>query len=222
MIKVNRTNVSGLLDTIYGMRHPMNSHHLMDSKIENHEIIIGENDLGLMQRLFKAGTDHRKFMRQIIIHVDITAPLYWWKEFDTYKVGTTANSTSTMHKIMSKAFTVDDFANDMDTRAEDNLELRDLIEEMYDSHIYKTVVKCNNLRDKYLDANSPFYKNKNIWRLLIQELPSSYMQTRMVSMSYENFVNMYNSRKNHKLQEWPELLDQMLPSLTGLKEIAAL
>lgn len=218
MIKINKIKSSGIWEAIYGMRLPMNSHEKMDST----EDAVGNNDMDLMKRLYKAGTDHRKFLRQMIIHVEITAPLYWWKEFDTYKVGTTANSTSTMHKIMSKPFTEEDFSHDMDCRVEDNVDLRDLIEELYDDSISKIVTRCNALRDKYLDENSPYYKNKNVWRLLIQELPSSYHQTRMVSMSYENFINMYGSRKNHKLEEWPLMLNEMLKELPILRELMAL
>ena len=150
------------------------------------EFIIGPNDLDLAQRLCNAGSDHRKFLRQIFVSVDITAPLYWWKEYDTYKVGTTANSTSTMHKIHAKEFEVTDFSYDK-LHADGIDTLKTLLE----------VLNC--YRDKFNET-----KNKDFWYGMIQLLPSSYNQMRTCTMTYENLRNMYHARKNHKLDEWRE------------------
>ena len=192
---------------------------------ERRSYILGENDHSLMQRLSNAGTDHRKFMRMMPVYVRITAPLYWWKEFDTYKVGTVANSCSTMHKIMDKEFTLEDFSTDqlstiigediklLDEYKDDDLQyykhrvdLSDTIRELnlmrslYLAASEKT--KANNLSEadrKYTDA-----QKKKFWRLMIQLLPSSYNQTRNVMMNYEVLANIYKSRKDHKLDEWRE------------------
>lgn len=219
MIKIDNVEVFNFDGAIRGMRNPMNSWHLSDSKHGYIRYEIGEKDLDLMKRLYKAGNDHRKYLRQILISLDITAPLYWWKEFDTYKVGTTANSTSSMHKIMAKEFTESDFSNDMDTRESYNSDLKDLILELYDNDIYKTICRCNKLRSMYVDESSIYHKNKDIWRLLIQTLPSSYNQTRTVTMNYENFINMYHSRKNHKLSEWSTFCEYMLKELPYISDI---
>lgn len=217
-IKINNLETFNFEGAIRGMRNPMNSWDKSDS-IFNNTMYIGNNDLDLMRRLYKAGNDHRKYLRQIMISVDITAPLYWWKEFDTYKVGTTANSTSTMHKIMSKEFEDGDFSYDFDSRIEDNPDLQSLIGDYMDNIRFKDIRRCNQLRRQYLDENSPYYKSKAIWRLLVQTLPSSYNQTRTVTMSYENFINMYFSRKNHKLSEWVEFCDYMFNNLPYIKNI---
>lgn len=177
---------------IEGMRNPMNSWEKSDSEIKYEswhdmsggEYILGHNDRSLMQRLSKTGTDHRKFMRMMPVYVRITAPLYWWKEFDTYKVGTVANSCSTMHKIQAKEFKLEDFSHEhMDIASETCLET--------------TIGYLNLFRQSFLENH-----DKDIWWQIIQLLPSSYNQTRNVMMNYEVLVNIYKSRKNHKLDEW--------------------
>jgi hypothetical protein len=150
--------------------------------------IIGENDLALMQRLYNGGSEHRKYLRQIFVTMDITAPLYWWKEFDTYKVGTVANSCSTMHKIHAKEFTLDDFSHEHLLPIGEDL-LWDIIDVL------------NKYRDNYL-----LTKNKQYWWQLIQLLPSSYNQKRTVTMNYENVMSMINQRSNHKLDEWRDFV----------------
>ena len=206
MIKFEHTEVVGWEHVIRGMRNPMNSWEKSDSwfldnqdglyniigdlndsvpdHIENE--YIGPNDLDLMKRLRNAGTDHRKFMRMITVYVDITAPLYWWKEFDTYKVGTVANSCSTMHKIAAKRFERDDFSH----------------EHLMDGGNYilnSTIDMLNEYRAQYLDS-----KDKRYWWQMIQLLPSSYNQKRTVMLNYEVLANIYKSRQNHRLDEWCE------------------
>lgn len=197
---------------IRGMRNPMNSWDKSDSKFgmnpgipysQNQKIIeydnkgyltyIGDKDLDLMKRLCKAGTDHRKFMRMIPVYVEITAPLYWWKEFDTYKVGTVANSCSTMHKIAEKEFTLDDFSH------EHLIENEPIPTRVYSpmGMLEATVENLNELRILYLGT-----KDKKYWWQMIQLLPSSYNQKRSVMLNYEVLASMYKSRKNHKLDEW--------------------
>lgn len=178
---------------IEGMRNPMNSWDKGDSELATagYDVVgfdLGDADLDLMQRLANAGTDHRKFMRMMPVYVRITAPLYWWKEFDTYKVGTVANSCSTMHKIQEKEFTLEDFSHDHHCYTKSY----DLLEE--------TINVLNYYREKYLET-----KGKDYWWQMIQLLPSSYNQTRNVMMNYEVLANIYKSRKNHKLDEWREL-----------------
>ena len=167
---------------------------------------IGHNDLSLMQKLIKAGSDHRKFMRQIFVSVDITAPLYWWKEFDTYKVGTVANSCSTMHKIHDKEFTLDDFSCE---------HLYNLWEDggTYKYCLLTVIVHLNKAREKFLDT-----KDKKYWWQMIQLLPTSYNQKRTVTLNYENLFNMYHARKNHKLDEWRTLCE-WIESLPYAKEL---
>ena len=193
---------------IEGVRNPMNSWNKSDSymywskahdeKIETPGYEVGEADLNLMKRLANSGTDHRKFMRMMPVYVRITAPLYWWKEFDTYKVGTVANSCSTMHKIQEKEFTLDDFSYEhLDIR------IRKILEE--------TIKALNDYRKLYIDYNPDDFEIKGcpskkvIWWQMIQLLPSSYNQTRNVMMNYEVLANIYKSRKDHKLDEWREL-----------------
>lgn len=190
MIKIENTEVVGWEAAIRGMRNPLNSWEKSDSKWYYNDdddwedkFVIGPNDLDLMKRLRNAGTDHRKFMRMITIYVDITAPLYWWKEFDTYKVGTVANSCSTMHKIHAKEFTLDDFSCE-----HLYLPLQDL---------RPTIDLLNIYRERYLET-----KDKSDWWQLIQLLPSSYNQRRTVMLNYEVLANIYKSRRNHKLDEW--------------------
>ena len=180
---------------IEGMRNPMNSWGKSDSEYETagYDIVgfdLGENDHSLMQRLSNAGTDHRKFMRMLPVYVRITAPLYWWKEFDTYKVGTGANSCSTMHKIQAKEFTMDDFSCEH-------------LMGGYLERMRRIIDDLNNAR-KYFTVGDQFFSpgNKRDWWQMIQLLPSSYNQTRNVMMNYEVLANIYKSRKDHKLDEW--------------------
>lgn len=190
MIKVEKTYVMNFENAIRGARNPMNSWARMDSYTdENGNFVLGENDLSLAERLARAGSDHRKFLRQIIVSVDITAPLYWWKEFDTYKVGTVANSTSTMHKIQAKEFTREDFS--CDRLSDDALRVLDgLIE-----YLEGERVKFNETKDR------------QYWHNMIQLLPSSYNQMRTVTMNYEVLINIYYARRSHKLAEWHTLCD---------------
>ena len=185
MILLERTSVMNFENALRGARNPLNSWAKSDSFYdENGNYILGENDISLGHRLCNAGSDHRKFIRQIFVSVDITAPLYWWKEFDTYKVGTVANSTSTMHKIHSKEFSIDDFSHDhMTPETEDQLQL--------------VVDYLENLRLKFLET-----QDKKYWYDMIQFLPSSYNQMRTVTMNYENLTGMYFARRSHKLDEW--------------------
>lgn len=235
MIKLEKTEVLNWEAAIRGMRNPKNSWAKSDSRICpgnncdtcdwwrldeslcdcNHlegEFIIGPNDHKLMMQLAKAGTDHAKYRRQIIVSVDITAPLYWWKEFDTYKVGTVANSCSTMHKIHAKEFMMDDFSYDRMTRMSiDNLDLTIEILNGY-RHLYvnwdciSDYIKSLWLAGAELSETGE-YEKKMAWDQMIQLLPSSYNQKRTVTMNYENLANMYKSRKNHKLEEWHVLCD---------------
>ena len=190
MLKVERISVVNMENAIRGARNPMNSWARMDSYYnEKGEYILGENDLALAAKLAKAGSDHRKFLRQIIVSMDITAPLYWWKEFDTYKVGTTANSTSTMHKIQAKELSRDDFS--VDRLSEDALAVLDSL-----------LVYLEGERVKFNDT-----KEKQHWHNMIQLLPSSFNQMRTVSMNYEVLINIYYARRTHKLPEWHTLCD---------------
>ncbi|MBR5140823.1 MAG: hypothetical protein IKV16_07190, partial [Clostridia bacterium] len=182
MLKVERISVMNMENAIRGARNPLNSWARMDSYYdEDGNFVLGENDLSLAVRLAKAGSDHRKYLRQIMVSMDITAPLYWWKEFDTYKVGTVANSTSTMHKIQAKEFSRDDFSMEKLTgRALD---------------VMDEVIAClEEERLKFIEN-----KDKENWINMIQLLPSSYNQMRTVTMNYEVLINMYYARRNHKL-----------------------
>ncbi|MFT4107827.1 MAG: hypothetical protein QM657_18905 [Lacrimispora sp.] len=201
MLKCERTSVMNIENAIRGARNPMNSWNKMDSSYdEEGDYILGPNDLGLAKRLRKAGSDHRKYIRQIFVSVDITAPLYWWKEYDTYKVGTTANSTSTMHKIHSKPFELEDFSHDHMT--EETLSFM------------KTVVsELEKIRLRYLET-----KDKKEWYDLIQLLPSSYNQMRTCTLNYENVINMYFARRSHKLAEWHTFC-QWVETLPYAKEL---
>ena len=191
MLKVERTSVMNFENAIRGARNPMNSWDRMDSVYDDDgEYLLGENDLDLAKRLAHAGSDHRKFLRQIFVSVDITAPLYWWKEFDTYKVGTVANSCSTMHKIHAKAFERDDFSHDR--LDEGGLAALDAV-----------IAYLEGERVKFL-ANK---EDRQSWHNMIQMLPSSFNQMRTVSMNYEVLINMYYARRNHKLAEWHTLCD---------------
>ena len=205
MIKIENVDVVGWESAI---RNPMNSWDRSDSefnvscrvcKSEHYRnkcdnclysdgnILLGNNDLDLMKRLVKAGTDHRKFMRMIVVYADVTAPLYWWKEADTYKVGTVRNSCSTMHKITEKEFTLDDFSHEH------------LLESGFNNCLLYIIQCLNTWREKYLETN-----DKRFWWQIIQLLPSSYNQRATLMLNYEVLANMYHSRKNHKLDEWRE------------------
>ena len=180
---------------ISGMRNPMNSWDKMDSHDTDGLFFLGEKDKQLMKKLAKAGTDHRKFMRMITVYVDITAPLYWWKEFDTYKVGTVANSCSTMHKIDEKIFEREDFSIE---------HIHNFSEHHWMVCMDNIISSLNVAREKYLET-----KDKNYWWQMIQLLPSSYNQKRSVMLNYEVLSNMYKSRKNHKLDEWRDFCKWM-------------
>ena len=194
MLTTQRASVMNLENAIRGARNPMNSWDRMDSAYnEAGAYILGPNDLGLARRLANAGSDHRKFLRQIFVSVDITAPLYWWKEFDTYKVGTVANSTSTMHRIHTKPFSREDFS--CDRMDEGGLAMLDAVIAYMESERLKF------LADK---------ENRQPWHNIIQILPTSYNQMRTVTMNYENLTNIYYARRNHKLAEWHTLCDWIL------------
>lgn len=185
MLKCERTSVLNIENAIRGARNPMNSWKRMDSSYnEKGEYFLGPNDLDLAKRLRKAGSDHRKYIRQIFVSVDITAPIYWWKEYDTYKVATVANSTSTMHKIHSKPFELDDFSHDHMT--EQTLVFMENV-----------VAELEKIRLRYNET-----KKKEDWYDLIQLLPSSYNQMRTCTLNYETLINIYFARRGHKLKEW--------------------
>ena len=222
MIKFENTEVMGWEAAIRGMRNPMNSWEKSDSEYnvdwtddsvwphETHhdDVILGQNNHDLMMRLRNAGTDHRKFMRMITVYVDITAPLYWWKEFDTYKVGTVANSCSTMHKIAEKEFTLEDFSHE-------HLIVASL------NSLKRTIEDLNACREGYFDErikNNPEWR-KEVWWQMIQLLPSSYNQRRTLMLNYEVLANIYKSRKNHKLDEWAEHKAEMI-DVTTLDDLA--
>lgn len=185
VIKIENADVFGWEATIRGMRNPLNSWDKSDSYFTDHGVSVGENDLNLMKRLIKAGSDHSKFMRMICVTVDLTAPLYWWKEYDTYKVGTVANSCSTMHKLTAKEFTMEDFSfEDCDKWTKDV--------------VCSCIINALNMnRNKYLETG-----DKEVWRQLVQLLPSSYNQKRTVQLNYAVLKNIYHSRRHHKLTEW--------------------
>ena len=196
MLKIERDSVMNLDGAIRGARNPMNSWAKSDSYYdENGKFVLGPVDIDFGHRLAVSGSDHRKFLRQVFVTVDITAPLYWWKEFDTYKVGTVANSTSTMHKIHAKAFERDDFSHDR--LDEGGLALLDA-----------TVAYLEAERQKFIADK----EDRQPWHNMIQMLPSSYNQMRTVTLNYENLINIYYARRNHKLAEWHTLCDW----ITGL------
>lgn len=201
MLKVERISVMNFENAIRGARNPLNSWARMDSSYdENGNFVFGPNDLSLAEKLAKAGSDHRKFLRQIFVSMDITAPLYWWKEFDTYKVGTVANSTSTMHKIQAKEFERDDFS--VDRLTPDALAVMDSL-----------IAYLEGERAKYNET-----KEKSHWHNMIQLLPSSYNQMRTVSLNYEVLINVYYARKTHKLAEWHTLCE-VIEGLPYAKEL---
>lgn len=192
MLKTERVSVMNFENALRGMRNPMNSWEKSDSYFdENGTFVVGEADLALAGKLARSGSDHRKYLRQIFVSVDITAPLYWWKEFDTYKVATVANSTSTMHKIHAKPFSRADFSTDhMDG---ETLEKFDGV-----------IAFLEELRQKYMEN-----KDKQFWYDMIQFLPSSYDQMRTVTLNYETLTNIYYARRNHKLDEWHSFCDMI-------------
>ena len=214
MLKIENTEVLGWEHAIRGMRNPMNSWEKSDSRScgtcgdcdicidydncpfdhDGHKFVIGPNDLDLMTRLRNSGTDHRKFMRMITVYLDITAPLYWWKEFDTYKVGTVANSCSTMHKIHAKEFTMEDFSTE---------HLYPEVREAFEN----TIIKYLNEARKTYNFLSDTPSKKDVWWHMIQLLPTSYNQKRTVMLNYEVLANIYKSRRNHKLDEWHTFCD---------------
>ena len=201
MIKVENTAAFGFSAAIRGMRNPLASWDKSDSyRDENGEFVVGEADLALMCKLCQAGPEHRKFMRQIVVSMDITAPLYWWKEYDTYKVGTVADSCSTMHTIHKKQFTLDDFSYDQLTEAATDF-------------LSVVIIRLNHYREAYLKA-----KDKMWWWQMIQLLPESYNQMRTVTMNYENVVSIIHQRENHRLDEWVEFV-KVLKQLPYIKEI---
>ena len=205
MIKLERTSVMNLENAMRGARNPLNSWSRMDSYYnEAHQYMLGPNDLDLAVRLRRAGSDHRKFLRQVTVSVDITAPLYWLKEYDTYKVGTVANSTSTMHKIHSRPFSREDFSTDHMT--EQTGEFMDLV-----------IQTLEKIRLRYLEEG----KKKEDWYDMIQLLPSSYNQMRTCSLNYETLINMYEARKEHKLAEWHDFCHWILTLPYGRELIAA-
>lgn len=208
MITIEKGEISGVKAAVRGMRNPMNSWDLSDSVFyeytgpDSKNYILGEKDLDLMKRLVKAGPDHRKFLRMIHVTMDITAPLYWWKEFDTYKVGTVANSCSTMHKIHAKEFTIDDFSTE-------HLNARSL-------HMLDGLIQHLNVhRDEFNTL-----KSKDDWWQMIQLLPSSYNQKRTISTNYEVLLHIYLSRLGHKLDEW-NIFCQWIEELPYFKDILA-
>ncbi len=202
MIKIERTSVMNFENAVRGARNPLNSWARMDSEYDaDGNYILGENDLSLASRLAHAGSDHRKFLRMIFVSVDITAPLYWWKEFDTYKVGTVANSTSTMHKIHAKEFEREDFSCDK---------------------LDGGGLAALDVLIGYLEAERQKFcadkDNKQAWHNMIQLLPSSYNQMRTVTLNYENLINIYYARRTHKLSEWHRLCE-WIESLPYAKEL---
>ena len=201
MLQTDRISVMNMENAIRGARNPMNSWARMDSSYdEKGNFILGENDLALAHRLAKAGSDHRKFLRQIFVSIDINAPLYWWKEFDTYKVGTVANSCSTMHKIQSLPFSRDMFSHDHLT--EEGLAALDAL-----------IAFLETERVRYNET-----KDKSAWHNIIQLLPSSFNQLRTVSLNYEVLINIYYARRHHKLDEWHALC-RAIESLPYAKEL---
>ena len=221
-MKFSNTSVMNFENAFRGLRNPKNSWNRSDSYQSDftnggkNGFVIGENDMKLAQNLIKAGSEHRKFMRQIIVSVDITAPLYWWKEFDTYKVGTVANSTSTMHKLATTPITLDCFEIDDYDR---NLSLADNPKDDDGLDNISTfeediIYVLENIRQKYLET-----KDKRYWKELVRWLPESWLQKRTITMNYENVRNMYFQRRNHKLTEWSESFIKWVESLPYAEEL---
>lgn len=219
MIRIEHVDVWGFEGAIRGARNPMNSWGKCDSTFSYDEVThkvkvkLGPNDLSLLRRLYHAGTEHRKYMRQIMVSADVTAPFYWWKQFDTYKVGVTANSCSTMHKLTYKEFEKEDFS----------------VEHLLDPEFFDQLLKkLNGYRDWYLNYDAlladgtipPTVSKKDIWWQMIELLPESYNQKRTVTFNYENAINMINQRSGHKLDEWHVFAEEMkhLPCLAQIME----
>ena len=224
-MKFENTNVFNFESALRGMRNPLESWDKSDTipcytkadcpyicKNNICGLCIGKNDMKLAQTLIKAGSEHRKFMRQIFVSVDITAPLYWWKEFDTYKVGTVANSTSTMHKLASTPITIDCFEMDDFEKVEIDC-LSQYVETTMDWWDY-VITACEYLRQKYNET-----KDKRYWKELIRLLPESWLQKRTITMNYENVLNMIHHRKNHKLSEWSKSFIDWAKSLPYSEEL---
>lgn len=201
MIELMRTSVMNFENAIRGARNPLNSWARSDSSYdENGNYVLGENDLSLAVRLCKSGSDHRKFVRMIFVSVDINAPLYWWKEYDTYKVGTVANSCSTMHKIHSKPFSLEDMSVDR-------------MDDASKAVMQQVVDRLEALRLEYNET-----KDKSLWYSMIQLLPSSYNQMRTCTLNYETLINIYHARRSHKLDEW-HVFCEWIESLPYAKEL---
>lgn len=233
MIKVDKIDVWGFEHAIRGMRNPMNSWDKSDSifdavcivyadgekkeEVKRSQLEIGKNDLDLMKKLYKAGTEHRKYLRQIFVSMDITAPFYWWKEFDTYKVGPAANSCSTMHKIAAKEFELNDFSWDQLLDNGCDLFETDCSTKVQPQHflIQYIIPVLNTCREKYLET-----KDKKYWWQMIQLLPTSYNQKRTATINYENVMTIIKQRTGHKLDEWNEFV-KMLKGLPYVKDIMA-
>lgn len=198
MIRIDNLQIYGIESAMIGMRNPMNSWDKNDTT----DIYIGDNDLDLLLRLCKAGADHRKVLRQMMISFNITAPLYWWKEWDTYKVGVTSNSTSTMHKLCSRPLNVHDFS----------------FEDMHDNEFIVNMV-IDNINARIRDYKADMKQNKSLWRTIVQLLPCAYNQTRTITCNYENILNMYQQRKHHKLSEWVDFCTYMYENLDYFKMI---
>lgn len=219
MINLKYADIWGFEHAVRGMRNPMNSWDKSDTFVDSDLVLLGKKDKELMKRLIHAGTSHRKFLRQIFVSVDITAPLYWWKEFDTYKVGTVSNSCSTMHKIHDKEFTLDDFSHEhlINSACMEIQEMQNVRVSPTQSML--TTIEClNSYRDLYLET-----RDKKYWWQMIQLLPSSYNQKRTITMNYENLLNIYETRRNHKLNEWKDFCKwiERLPNaelITGTTE----
>lgn len=214
MLTVTNMKIAGMDAAIRGMRNPMNSWDKSDSMFDYDMMRLGNVDLKLMQNLFKAGTDHSKFMRMVSVWCDITAPLYWWKEYDTYKVGTVANSCSTMHKIHSKPIELSDFSIDDVEIPYTDMTLRNCF--------VSVVADCEMLRKAYLEALEKGQNDlaKQYWKGLIQLLPESYQQTRTVMMNYQVAAKIIRERANHKLSEWHTLVNE-LKNLPYMREITS-
>lgn len=195
MIRIDNLQVYGFESAMHGMRNPMNSWHLNDTT----DIFIGDNDLELLQQLTRAGSDHRKVLRQMMISFDMNAPLYFWKQWDQYKIGVTTNSQSTMHKLCSRRLTFDDFS--------------------FDTEDTMTKMIIDNLNARISDYNEGMKQNKALWRSIIQLLPSAYNQTRTITMNYEVVMNMYKQRRHHKLSEWQEFCAYMYDNLAYFKDL---
>lgn len=223
-MKFNETEVWGFKHAFRGIRNPKNSWGKSDSYVgydewDQNKFVIGDNDIKLAQQLIKAGNEHRKFLRQIFISVDITAPLYWWKEFDTYKIGTTANSTSTMHKLSTTpitldCFEIDDYNDSLYWYQEPKCVGDVSVKYESDNSIKLIINMLESLRNKYLET-----KDKRYWKELIRWLPESWLQTRTVTMNYENIYSIYRHRRNHKLTEWSESFIKWVDSLPYSNEL---